>query len=700
VLGTFAEFLKDKFPIRRAAAGYLFTRRGNADQRPAGKKLLADPDPIVRLRTSQGLLGSKDKDAIPVLIDLLEKLRWTEEAWQAEEMLHWVAGDDAPEPTIGAGTVEARQKCRKAWEQWWQTNSAKVDLARLDQDYRRPGLILLPTSSALGKNPDHVSLIGCDGRPRWELELPARNVQLLPHDRFLVAEWETHERIIRGKSFKNEVPSGLSERDLNGKVVWRAPSKYAPDLAYRLPNQETVMLGLGRYQVTDISPQGTELYARRFQFTEGKFKSFNLRCLRRLSNGRILCAFEDRPGLELWQGDLATGHITKTALVEGKYPRDPYTIEEVPAGGYLITTPNLGQVEQLDANGKCIWRARLAPLHATPLRNGNTLILSGITLGCRLIEVTRDHRIVSELFVKGHAARASPVPGLVALGFDQPRPADLNLDSSIAHRLKGLQSKDPFVRFASIYLLEKFGSQALPAAKELIAALDDPDETVRNWAQSALPRLGDAVIPQLIAASQDQRANVRASVAWILREFPSEDDKTAAVLITLLRDKDTSVRRRAAWSLGRIRPDAKTAVPALIEALKDPDKVPDTKETSVSQAAAISLGNLGPAAKDAIPALTKAVKADDLVLRGLAIGALGQIGKEAEIAVPDLLEALKVKDVPDKKKALTIRRATIWALGLIGPGAKSAVPVLREALKDPEAAIRTEAEKSLKKIDP
>ena len=64
------------------------------------------------------------------------------------------------------------------------------------------------------------------------------------------------------------------------------------------------------------------------------------------------------------------------------------------------------------------------------------------------------------------------------------------------------------------------------------------------------------------------------------------------------------------------------------------------------------------------------------------------------------MEALKVKDVPDKKKAMTIRQATIWALGLIGPGAKSAVPALKQALNDSEAEIRTEAEKSLRKIEP
>jgi hypothetical protein len=158
--------LRDKIPIRRAAAGYLLARRGNGEQKTEAKKLLTDSDPLVRLRTAQGLLGAKDKDAIPVLIELLEKLRWTEEAWQAEEMLHWVAGNDAPEPTVGAGAPEARQKCLKAWDGWWQANAGKIDFAKLEQDYRRPGLMLVLISNGDIKNlTHHLQLIGCDGHP-------------------------------------------------------------------------------------------------------------------------------------------------------------------------------------------------------------------------------------------------------------------------------------------------------------------------------------------------------------------------------------------------------------------------------------------------------------------------------------------------------------------------------------------------------
>jgi HEAT repeat protein len=722
VLGTFAEFLKDKFPIRRAAAGYLFTRRGNADQRPAGKKLLADPDPIVRLRTAQGLLASKDKDAIPVLIGLLEKLRWTEDAWQAEEMLHWVAGDDSPEATIGAGSTKARQKCRKAWEEWWEVNGSKLDLAKLDEDYRRPGLILLHTSSGLRKNPHYISLVGCDGRPRWELDLFAADVKLLPKDRILVSEWEERE-IPRVKGATRTQTSGLSERDFNGKILWRAPSQYAPNLAYRLVNQEIVMLD--RYQVTQTSPHGTEIYSRRFQITEGRFKDSPLQSLHRLTNGRILCGYEYGESLELWEGDITTGAIAKKAVVQRDKFTYPYTIEEVPAGGFLITTPNLGQVEQLDAHGKRVWQShRFTPLHAVPLRNRNTLILSG----SRLIEVTRDGRTLSECFIKGSATRFSRVLGLVVLGFDHASPADLNLEWSIPHRIKGLKSKDPFVRSASAYLLGQLGPKAAPAVSQLIEATNDSDPNVRGAASAALKTLGSAALPVLLIATKDPRINVRCAAIRALGQYRTRANKVIPILLyatnadeeavrqeavralgdlgsdvpeaiealtQILTNNKEDVRFRAAERLGLMGPKAKTALPSLFRCMKD-------KDLQVAGEAAWALGKIGKHDKELIPPLMKMLKGENQRDWFLAAVALGQIGPEAKVAIPDLLNLLKVKIITDDKLAEKIKLAATWALGEFGPDAAEAVPEIIKVFQNKkfDSTTRMIAASTLGRIGP
>src|SRR5205085_9365113 len=119
-------------------------------------------------------------------------------------------------------------------------------------------------------------------------------------------------------------------------------------------------------------------------------------------------------------------------------------------------------------------------MHANRLRSGNTVVLSAAREAVRVMEVEGDGRVVSESFVKGAARRISVVLPLVALGFDCPRPRELNLATSIPYRIKGLKSQDALVRFASTYLSQQLGPTALPAATELIDALDDPEERVRS----------------------------------------------------------------------------------------------------------------------------------------------------------------------------------------------------------------------------
>jgi HEAT repeat protein len=65
--------LADPLPARRAVAGCLVARLGNAEQRRAAVKLLRDKDAIVRLRAAQGLLAANEKAGIPALIELLEQ---------------------------------------------------------------------------------------------------------------------------------------------------------------------------------------------------------------------------------------------------------------------------------------------------------------------------------------------------------------------------------------------------------------------------------------------------------------------------------------------------------------------------------------------------------------------------------------------------------------------------------------------------
>jgi HEAT repeat protein len=188
------EALQDKAAARRAAAACIIGHCEDETGRVAVRKLLADKAPLVRLRAAQGLLAAKEKErvALPVLIALLDEPA-VEISWQAEELLHWVAGDTAPEAVVGAATDEERRRCRTAWGEWQRTEAEKIDLARLEAEPRRPGLLLLcaavPGVSDPWPGEGGVWLRGCDGKPRWRLKGSQNgDVQLLPGNRVLLSE--------------------------------------------------------------------------------------------------------------------------------------------------------------------------------------------------------------------------------------------------------------------------------------------------------------------------------------------------------------------------------------------------------------------------------------------------------------------------------------------------------------------------------
>jgi HEAT repeat protein len=111
--------LADPLPARRAVAACIVSRIGTAEQQAIVERLLKDREPVVRLRAAQGFLTAKKKVGVPVLIALLEEAP-VQVAWQAEELLCWLAGDAAPAETVGAGKVEARTRSRRGWEGWWK----------------------------------------------------------------------------------------------------------------------------------------------------------------------------------------------------------------------------------------------------------------------------------------------------------------------------------------------------------------------------------------------------------------------------------------------------------------------------------------------------------------------------------------------------------------------------------------------------
>ena len=123
--------LTDKLPLRRAVAAEVLASVDETKQRAAVRKLLTDPERAVRLHVALALSYAQDKEAVPVLIDLVADLP-KGQASEAEELLRCLAGAKAPQVVLNDDA--ARKRYRDAWNAWWMEHGRTVNLAQLDAE--------------------------------------------------------------------------------------------------------------------------------------------------------------------------------------------------------------------------------------------------------------------------------------------------------------------------------------------------------------------------------------------------------------------------------------------------------------------------------------------------------------------------------------------------------------------------------------
>jgi hypothetical protein len=367
--------LKDRAPVRRAAAVQVLAQSPVAAHHALARPLLADPHARVRLRAALGFIDGKDKEAIPVLVALLSEAP-PALAWQAEEVLFRIAGEQAPPVSVGAGNDTERRKCREAWTAWWNGQRHGLDLHRLKLDQRSLGLTLLVALDGYGGN-GKVWEVGPDSKPRWE----ARDVggaidaQVLPGNRILVAEYYKHR---------------VTERDLTGKVLWEHPCAGGPVACQRLPSGNTLIAT--NAAIFEVTPQGKHV----FDYPSRGSSIFSAEKLR---NGHLVyCTYEGHL-VEL------DGQLREVRNFPFERPTDgKITVEVLPGGRFLIPLAMSGKVAEFDGSGKLVWQCPVPhPNSARRLANGNTLVCS--RQDCRAVEVDRAGKVVWELRQEGHLFR-------------------------------------------------------------------------------------------------------------------------------------------------------------------------------------------------------------------------------------------------------------------------------------------------------
>jgi hypothetical protein len=297
-------------------------------------------------------------------------------AWSAEEWLYRIAGDKAPQVWVRAEGGAVRRKCRDAWTGWWREHEARIDLAKLDLDRQQLGLTLVCSWDGYNGGQGKVWEVGPDGKARWEINSVAHPVdaQMLSGNRVLIADQSTRK---------------VTERDLQGKVLWEHVTNDSLVSCQRLPNGNTFIATYAR--VFELTPDGKEVYSHRG--TQGAVYA-----AQKLRNGHVAYLGSNGMMVELDE----TGKEIKTLKLEPG-PVGLVKFEILPGGRYLVGQRE--KVVELDGDGKVVWECAFANANCVfRLPNGNTLACSYPNR--RVVEVDRGGKVVWEQRLDGGPLRA------------------------------------------------------------------------------------------------------------------------------------------------------------------------------------------------------------------------------------------------------------------------------------------------------
>jgi HEAT repeat protein len=717
------EALGDKSSDKRAVAGCFVGRGGTPAQQKLVRKLLADEEPEVRLRAAQGLLAGGDASGVPALIAMLDDGSPITLAWQAEELLVYLAGKERPEHVLGAADAPARKRCRQAWDDWLKNRAGKVDAAEVLLTARRPRLLLALTGT------DEIALSGCDGHLRWKLNTGKQ----------IFDAWMTSDATVwtAGWNGKKNGEDVVTLIDLSGKVKetsGKANSLFAYHLMPTAKGQVIAVTYNGIYYVQDNGSmqlrQSVRLYA---DIKNSKVAS---------CEGRVVYPEETtkRDAVpKFMEVNVLAGTSRELTWISTKSSPTDYTFEALRDGGLLFFDKNApGEgFRRFNSAGEVVRRYPLFALTcATELHDGHLLLMEGR----QLIELDDAGRMVWETTFPSGASRVREQFPLVRVGFPPPGgPAQSTIDL----HARGLRSGSALIRSQTLAFLRKIGPDAAEALPSFARALNDPKCQLRTeilllvtenaprgattvpalieelaqadeveWHGTALVLLhvGPAAVPALgKAAVYDPRPRVRANALFALsllneEAVPARDavlaaltDRDAGVrysaiaalgssralldaagadrLVGALIDDNAGVRGQAVQVLARLESPPKKAAEPLLRMFEDPDL---DQPLGVAQA----LGNIGrrdPAVSHALLRHLKERK--DSRVRVAAAAGISRTEANGGGAIPALARLIQKPDAPEDHAARKLREAAVTALGELGRHDEAAVRALVSELE-------------------
>lgn len=209
---------------------------------------------------------------------------------------------------------------------------------------------------------------------------------------------------VHAEAQQSGTPRALFAADYQKKVAaWLGPDQ-KPRLqrdiqdihdAQELPNGHW-LLQTSFTNVIEIDADGKEVW----KYQAGKTASggpIEIHAFRRLDNGLTMIAESGSARIIEVDRDGKIVHSTALAVKTPDAHRDTRLVRPTPEGHYLVAHEALGIAREYDRKGKVVWEYDVGSklYSAVRLANGNTLIGTGD--GHRVIEVSRDKKIVWEV---------------------------------------------------------------------------------------------------------------------------------------------------------------------------------------------------------------------------------------------------------------------------------------------------------------
>ena len=367
--------LDDKNALRRGAAAQVIALHCPED-RLATVKLLADAEARVRYRAGSSLMRAGNKSAVPVVIALLVDAS-EEVAWQSEDLLFRLAGEQAPAVSLNTSNAVSRKKCRDTWMTWWKANETKADLTRLGREDALGLRVVCELQGAKGGG--RVVAFGPDDKVRWQIDEGINgpiDLQVLPNGNVLMAEINARK---------------VTERDREGKVVFEKVVTESPMTCLRLPNGNTFIATY--HEVLEVNREGKSIYAL-------PRPGQSIYCAQKLRNGNILTVDGGGQIIEL------TTEGKEVRRIPAGDSSNWGGVEILPNGHFLVARCGQHQVVEIDATGKEVWKVEDKiewPTWAGRLSNGRTLVAcahSGV-----VAEFDRAGKKVWEMKLEGRPCR-------------------------------------------------------------------------------------------------------------------------------------------------------------------------------------------------------------------------------------------------------------------------------------------------------